>query len=157
MRLGPSSSNGMRRKWTNENKRQNFWGWWRSNQTISGEDKKKRKRKRKENERSRWKHVLKMAEGLLVNTTKYFGWGRDKLKWRNRGQWLWRSWQSSRFRHQRSTVGILSLANNLSVYLSMAWYWKDQNKEREAEIGPFLKVEVQSLNMFVLILRNSKV
>ena len=52
------------------------------------------------------------------------------------GQWLWLSWQSSRFRNQRSAVRIVSLAKFLLNIVYCQLYWKDENKEKEAESGP---------------------
>ena len=54
----------------------------------------------------------------------------------NPGQWLWQCWHGGRFWHQRSTAQIPTLAKN---YLSIVLYRKDENKEKEAGIGPFKK------------------
>ena len=48
------------------------------------------------------------------------------------GQWLWHSWQTGCFRHQRSAVWIPSSAKN---YLSIVLQRKD--KKEEAGIDPF--------------------
>ena len=56
---------------------------------------------------------------------------------RTRGQWLWRSWQSSRFQYQRTQVRIQSLATFIEHLFTVCR--KDENKEKEAENGPFLK------------------
>ena len=42
-------------------------------------------------------------------------------------KWLRRSWQSGRFRHQRSEVQIPPSENDLFVNRSIAWYRKDEN------------------------------
>ena len=76
----------------------------------------------------------------------------------NDGQWLWLSWQSSRFQFQRSVVRIQSLAKKTEI------------KKKEAGNGPFFKKKFKNLanliganlNYFILqttfleILTNSK-
>ena len=55
----------------------------------------------------------------------------------NNGQWLWLSWYSCRFWHQRSAVSFQS-SENLFIYSQL--YWKDDNKrKKETGIGPDLK------------------
>ena len=55
------------------------------------------------------------------------------------GKWLRLSWQSSRFQHQSSAVRILSPAKFLLNIVNCQLYWKEENKEKEAGNGPFLK------------------
>ena len=54
-------------------------------------------------------------------------------------QWLWLSWQSGRFRHQRSAVQIQSQAKFLLNIVNCQLCRKDENKEKEAGNGPFFK------------------
>ena len=56
------------------------------------------------------------------------------------GPWLWRSWQSGRFRHQKSMVRIPTSAMinlYLNVIICQLQPSKDENKEKEARKGPF--------------------
>ena len=51
------------------------------------------------------------------------------------GQWLWLSWQSSRFRLQRSADRIQSSAKLiLNVHCQLCW--KDENKEKRGQEWP---------------------
>ena len=55
-------------------------------------------------------------------------------------QWSCISWQSSCFRHQGSAVRI-QLSENFYIehlFTCCQMYWKDENKEKEAGIGPIL-------------------
>ena len=55
------------------------------------------------------------------------------------GQWLWLSWQSGYFQLQRSAVQNQSSAK-LILSVNCLLYRKDENKEKEAENGPFKKL-----------------
>ena len=65
-------------------------------------------------------------------------------EWIDVGQWLWLSWLSGRFRCQRSTVRIQSLANFHigHSFVFSPLYWKDENKDKEAGNGPFFQLGV---------------
>ena len=63
---------------------------------------------------------------------RFAGW---VLKFQNLGQWLWHTWQSGCFQHQRYIVRNQTSAK---IYLSIVSYRKDENKEKEAGMGPFL-------------------
>ena len=78
------------------------------------------------------------------------------------GPWLWRSWQSDRFRHQRSVVRIPTSAMiNLysNIIICQLQPRKDENKEKEAGKGPSKKrwdprnkaFKTQNLNMNQLL------
>ena len=54
------------------------------------------------------------------------------------GPWLWRSWQSGRFRHQSSVVLIPTLTKFFENICQLQ-FRKDKNKVRGAGIGPFKK------------------
>ena len=56
-----------------------------------------------------------------------------------KGQWLWLSWQSGRFRQQRSAVQTQSSAKFLLSIVNCQLCRKDKNKEKEAGNGPFSK------------------
>ena len=65
---------------------------------------------------------------------------RSIAKTVNTRPWLWRSWQSSRFRHKRSVVQILiSAIKSLNIIISQLQSRKDENKEKEAGNGPIKK------------------
>ena len=54
------------------------------------------------------------------------------------GLWLWPSWQSGHFLHQRSAVRIpTSVRKSSNVIICQLQSRKDQNKEKEAGKGPF--------------------
>ena len=58
------------------------------------------------------------------------------------GQWLWLSWQSGRFRYQRSAVRIQTPANfyrTCIIYCQLYCIEKKKIKEKEAGNGPFKK------------------
>ena len=56
------------------------------------------------------------------------------------GPWLWRSWQSGRLRHQRSTVQIPTWAIKFSnIIICQLQSRKDENKEKEAGNDPIKK------------------
>ena len=57
------------------------------------------------------------------------------------GQWLWLSWQSSWFRHQRSAVRIPSFSKFLLNIVYCQLYWKDENTEKMSGNGPFKKIK----------------
>ena len=59
-------------------------------------------------------------------------------------QWLWFSWQSGCFLHQRSTVRIQS---SQTLYYQL--YCKDENKEKEAGNGPIFKKVRQNCVRFL--------
>ena len=60
------------------------------------------------------------------------------------GLWLWRIWQSSRFRHQRSAVGIpTSAITSSNVIIGLLQSRKDDTKEKEAGKGPWKKSNTQ--------------
>ena len=53
------------------------------------------------------------------------------------GQWLWVSWQSGHFWHQRSAVQIPTSAIFLLNIVYCQLYWKYKNKGKEAGNGPY--------------------
>ena len=59
----------------------------------------------------------------------------------DRWEWLWLSWQSGRFRYQRSSVRILTPANfyRTIIYCQMYYIEKTKIKEKEAGNGPFFR------------------
>ena len=63
-------------------------------------------------------------------------------------QWLWLSWQSGHFRHQRSAVRIPSLAKFILNIVCCQLYWKDENKEKEAGKVPFYFKNISLHNRF---------
>ena len=70
---------------------------------------------------------------------------RKKESKRNRqglGEWLWHSWQSIRFGHQRSAVLILTLAiKSSNIIECQLQSRRDKNKEKEAGNVPLKKLE----------------
>ena len=84
-------------------------------------------------------------------TSKYFrnffSLFKRRLKILNLAQWLWLSWQSGRFRHQRSAVQIPSLAKFLLNIVNCQLYWKDDNKEKEAGNGSFFWNKLNGFNV----------
>ena len=60
----------------------------------------------------------------------------------NYGQWLWLSWQSGRFRYQRSAVPIQTPANFYRTFIYCQLYCNEKTKikEKEAGNGPFLEI-----------------
>ena len=55
------------------------------------------------------------------------------------GQWLWSSWQSGRFWHQRTRVQIQSSAIFIKDLFTVRCYDKRTNKEKESGKRPFKK------------------
>ena len=67
-------------------------------------------------------------ENVDVGRSSHFGCSKCITK----RQWLWLSWQSGHFQHQRSAViG--------EVLFSCQLYWKYENNKNEAGNGPFKK------------------
>ena len=95
---------------------------------------------------------------VLVRVSKEGSWRQNTLetfshfsnvdfKILNLAQWLWLSWQSGRFRHQRSAVQIPSLAKFLLNIVNCQLYWKDDNKEKEAGNGSFFWNKLNGFNV----------
>ena len=55
------------------------------------------------------------------------------------GQWLWYIWQRHRFQFQRTRVRIQSLATFIKQLFTVTVWGKEENKEKEAGNGSFLK------------------
>ena len=82
---------------------------------------------------------IEMAKGGCIPKTRYMIYSTKNP---SNGPWLWCSWQSGRFRHQRSVVRIPTSAMiNLysNVIICQLQPRKDKNKEKEAGKGPFKK------------------
>ena len=65
----------------------------------------------------------------------------------SRGPWLCRSWQSGHFQHQRrSTVQVPKLAAKyFEFFICELQFRKDENKEKDAGIGPLKESLVQTV------------
>ena len=61
----------------------------------------------------------------------------------DKGPWMWLSWQSGCFRHQRSTVWNPLSAKFILNVVSCQLYWKDENNKKiKAGNGPFFNNEL---------------
>ena len=54
--------------------------------------------------------------------------------------WWWLSWQSGRFRHQRSAVRIPTSAKFLLNNVYCQLYWKDENKKKRPGVAHFFNI-----------------
>ena len=61
------------------------------------------------------------------------------------GQWLWRSWLSSRFQYQRSAVRIQPSAILSTIHCIEELYWKDENKEKRGREWPNFRKDWERL------------
>ena len=60
----------------------------------------------------------------------------------NYGQWLWLSWESGHFLHQRSVVQIQPTKILYRTFDYCQLHWKYENKEKEARSDPFININV---------------
>ena len=107
--------------------------------------------------RSKWVKCiyLDIHRALSVSLGGLF-WLETKIEF---WQWLWLSWWSGRFWHQRSAVLIQSSANliHYKMYHKLYWkeknrkkkklHWNDENKEKEAGNSPIKNKNRLSINI----------
>ena len=61
---------------------------------------------------------------------------------------MWRSWQSGRFQHPTPEIHFVNPNIGNKITIRQLQFRKDENKEKESGIGPFMNVGSQFLDIF---------